>query len=183
MITIAIPSSRCRRSISARICAWTVTSSAVVGSSAISSLGSLASAIAIITRWRMPPENSCGYSSTRLARVGDADQPEQLDRALAGLRLGDVAVGADRLDELLADLVERVQRGQRVLEDHRDVVAPDRAQLVFGQRHEVAARRTGSARRCRAPWRRVRPSVVSEETVLPEPDSPTMPSVLPACTW
>ena len=43
-----------------RICAWTVTSSAVVGSSAISSLGSLMSAIAIITRWRMPPENSCG---------------------------------------------------------------------------------------------------------------------------
>ena len=37
-----------------------VTSSAVVGSSASSSLGSLASAIAIITRWRMPPENWCG---------------------------------------------------------------------------------------------------------------------------
>ena len=60
MITIAIPSSRCRRSSSARICACTVTSSAVVGSSAISSFGSLASAIAIIARWRMPPENSCG---------------------------------------------------------------------------------------------------------------------------
>ena len=35
--------------------------------------------------------------------------------------------------------VERVQRRQRVLEDHRDVVAADRAQLVFGQRHQVAA--------------------------------------------
>ncbi len=30
-----------------------------------------------------------------------------------------------------------------------------------------------------APWVRVSPSVVSEETVLPEPDSPTIPSVLP----
>ena len=29
---------------------------------------------------------------------------------------------------------------------------------------------------------RVRPSVVSEDTVLPEPDSPTIPSVLPAST-
>ena len=37
-----------------------VTSSAVVGSSAISTLGDSESAIAIITRWRMPPENSCG---------------------------------------------------------------------------------------------------------------------------
>src|SRR4051812_44525549 len=60
IITIAVSSSRRRRSISSRICACTVTSSAVVGSSAISSLGSLSSAIAIITRWRMPPENSCG---------------------------------------------------------------------------------------------------------------------------
>ena len=40
--------------------AWTVTSSAVVGSSAISSFGSHESAIAIITRWRMPPEKRCG---------------------------------------------------------------------------------------------------------------------------
>ncbi len=32
-----------------------------------------------------------------------------------------------------------------------------------------------------APCARVSPSVVSEETVLPEPDSPTIPSVRPAC--
>jgi hypothetical protein len=39
---------------------WMVTSSAVVGSSAISSLGSHASAIAIITRCCWPPESWCG---------------------------------------------------------------------------------------------------------------------------
>ncbi len=56
----AMPS-RCRRSsMSSRICFWIVTSSAVVGSSAMSSFGSQASAIAIITRWRIPPENWCG---------------------------------------------------------------------------------------------------------------------------
>ena len=60
MTTTAVSNSACSRSISSRICAWTVTSSAVVGSSAISSFGSFASAIAIIARWRMPPENSCG---------------------------------------------------------------------------------------------------------------------------
>ena len=55
-VSRSLTSSR-RRS---RICAWIVTSSAVVGSSAIRSFGSQASAIAIITRCRMPPENWCG---------------------------------------------------------------------------------------------------------------------------
>ena len=40
--------------------ASTVASSPVVGSSRISSVGSLASAIAITTRWFMPPESWCG---------------------------------------------------------------------------------------------------------------------------
>ena len=84
----AMPS-RCRRSsISSRICFWIVTSSAVVGSSAISSFGSQASAIAIITRWRMPPENWCGYSSTRSAGLRHADQAEHLDGPVQGLLLG-----------------------------------------------------------------------------------------------
>ena len=44
-----------------------VTSRAVVGSSAISSLGSHASAMAIITRWRMPPDSSWGYCFRRFS--------------------------------------------------------------------------------------------------------------------
>ncbi len=60
MRTIAEPRRRCISFISSMIWAWIVTSSAVVGSSAISTAGSHESAIAIITRWRMPPENWCG---------------------------------------------------------------------------------------------------------------------------
>ena len=56
----AVPCLRRRSSISRRICACVVTSSAVVGSSAMRSFGSSASAIAIMTRWRWPPESSCG---------------------------------------------------------------------------------------------------------------------------
>ena len=52
--------SRHSRFSSWMICAWIDTSSAVVGSSAITSLGSAASASAITTRCRMPPENWCG---------------------------------------------------------------------------------------------------------------------------
>ena len=48
------------RAISSSTWRCTVTSSAVVGSSAISSFGSFAMAIAIITRCCWPPESSCG---------------------------------------------------------------------------------------------------------------------------
>ncbi len=57
---MAAPKSRLSSTIRSRICAWMVTSSAVVGSSAISSAGSLEKPIASMTRWRMPPENWCG---------------------------------------------------------------------------------------------------------------------------
>ena len=62
---------RLRRSlINSRICAWMVTSSAVVGSSQISSCGLQHRAMAIITRWRMPPESWCGYSRMRFSGSG-----------------------------------------------------------------------------------------------------------------
>ena len=83
-MTIAAPvTSRAVRSTS-RTCAWMVTSSAVVGSSAMITSGSLAIAIAIITRWRMPPENSCGNALARSRGVRDADEVEQLDGAARG---------------------------------------------------------------------------------------------------
>ena len=65
------------------IWACTVTSSAVVGSSAINNLGSQISAIAIITRCRMPPENWCGYSSWRRAGSG---MPTRASAAMARSR-------------------------------------------------------------------------------------------------
>ena len=86
---------------------------------------------------------------------------------------------ADRLDDLRADAVQRVQRGERVLEDHRDLVAAQRAQVPLGERQQVA------------PLEQMRPLTVAPSaarqpehgsartTVLPEPDSPTIPSVRP----
>ena len=71
-----------------------------------------------------------------------------------------------RLDDLVADLVEGVQRGQRVLEDHRDVVAADPAQVVVGRAQQVAGRRSARRRRCGRVAARVRPITVSDETRL-----------------
>ena len=60
-ISISVASSRSTTSaIRSSTCTWMVRSSPVVGSSAISSFGEQTSAIAIITRCAMPPENWCG---------------------------------------------------------------------------------------------------------------------------
>ncbi len=56
-------------------------------------------------------------------RVRDADLPQKLDRARPCAPLVDLLVRLDRLDDLLADPVDRVQRGHRVLEDHPELVA------------------------------------------------------------
>ena len=80
--TIAAPIFCFSSRIRSRICAWIVTSSAVVGSSAISSFGLQASAIAIITRCRMPPESWCGYSRDAALGLGDVHEAQHLDRAL-----------------------------------------------------------------------------------------------------
>ncbi|MNL72305.1 hypothetical protein D3C87_1975970 [compost metagenome] len=53
-----------------RIWPWMVTSSAVVGSSQMISSGWLSMAMAMATRWRMPPENSCGKLRRRDAGDG-----------------------------------------------------------------------------------------------------------------
>ena len=61
----AMSRSRVRVCIRSRIWAWMVTSRDVVGSSAMMRSGSQLSAMAIITRCLMPPENSCGNCASR----------------------------------------------------------------------------------------------------------------------
>ncbi len=57
--------------------------------------------------------------------VGDPDDLEQLDGPLLRRRPGQVLVDLQRLDELEADGVDRRERRQRVLEDHRQLVPAD----------------------------------------------------------
>ena len=83
MRTSPMPVSRRSASSRSRICAWMVTSSAVVGSSAIRSFGRQASAMAIITRWLMPPESWWGKRADAALGIGDADLGQQLDDAPA----------------------------------------------------------------------------------------------------
>ena len=138
---------------SSRIWAWTVTSSAVVGSSAMSSLGSHESAMPIMTRWRMPPDSSCGYCLARRSGLGMPTQAEHLDGPVLGLLVLDLHVELDLLRDLVADGEHRVQARQRLLEDHRHLVAAE----AGASRSRAATGSPGRRTRSRCP-RRSRPA-------------------------
>ena len=82
--------------------------------------------MAIIARWRMPPENSCGYCVARVVGCGMPTRSSSSTARFARLLVVDVLVGLDHLGDLVADAVDRVQRRQRILEDHGDAACPAR---------------------------------------------------------
>ena len=159
-----------------------VTSSAVVGSSAIRSVG--------LAGQRHGDHHALAHAAGELVRIvverasrreGMRDQLEHLDRArLRACGEHWSSCSQDRLGDLLADRVHRVERGHRLLEDHRDLAA---AQLRRISRSSRSSRSRPSNMHLAAGDRagRVgsRPMIDSAVTVLPQPDSPTMPSVSP----
>src|SRR5215831_718621 len=178
----AMPSRRRRPSISSRICFWIVTSSAVVGSSAISSLGSQASAIAIMTRCRIPPENWCGYSLRRSLGRGSPTRPStSAARSIAcsfdtsrwsctasAICFPTVIVGLSEVSGSWKIIPISLPRTLRICSSDSPLI-------------------------CR-PSRWIDPSAMCPPTgsrsmidnaviVLPLPDSPTMPSVSPGSTY
>ena len=77
-------------------------------------------------------------------RVLDPHLRQGLDRPAPRLIVADAGAGEpDRLDDLVADGEHRVQRGHRLLEDHRDVPAAHPHQLLLREPQQVARRRVG----------------------------------------
>jgi hypothetical protein len=74
------------------------------------------------------------------------DQAKHLERARPRLRGRRLAVQPHRFADLLADGHRRVQRGHRILVDHRDLVAPDILHLPAVQRDQVGAAEQDAAR-------------------------------------
>ena len=178
---IAVPSVSCSSRIRSRICAWIVTSSAVVGSSAISSFG--------IARQRHRDHHALAHAARQLVRIGvhpalrlrDVHAAQHLDRLVHRVAPRQSLVQRDRLADLPADGHQRVQRGHRLLEDHRDVVAADRPP----SRVSLSSSRLVPSKRIAPPTIRpggsaTRRRMDSAVTLLPQPDSPTTPSVSPA---
>ncbi len=128
------------------ICAWIDTSSAETGSSQTISTGSIASARAMPTRWRCPPDIWCGKRSACCgSRPTCATQLAHAFRARA--LLWHDAVHLERLVDHLADGHARVERGVGVLEDHLDAPAHGAQRCRIERRHVDALEQDPAARR------------------------------------
>ena len=128
-----------------------VTSSAVVGSSASSRPGELARAIAIID----PLAHAAGelvrvVAEARARRPGCRPGPAARRRARVRRPAAQAGMRLQVLADLAADREHRVERGHRLLEDHRDLAA--RATAAARARPSPPARdraRSPSPRRAR----------------------------------
>ena len=121
------------------ICAWIETSSAVVGSSAMMSLR--------LRGERERDDHALAHAARELVRIVvdaarrrlDPHFLEQRDRLRARLRRRERQVRAHRLDQLAADRVERVERGQRILEHGADLAPANPAHRLVRQVVDPAA--------------------------------------------
>ena len=89
-----------------------------VGSSAITTFGSTASARAIATRCRWPPDSSCGYLAAMSLRRHEPDGLESSWTRSSTFAPTNDAVDPKRTLEVVAHGLDGVQRAERVLEDH-----------------------------------------------------------------
>ena len=83
-------------------------------------------------------------------RFSGAGMPTSASRSMARLRAAvsdRFEVGADGLDDLVADPVERIEARQRILEDHPDPLAPDAADFLRRQMIDPRARQMDLAAR------------------------------------
>ena len=177
---IAVPSRSRISRIRSRIPAWIVTSSAVVGSSATSTFGSQASAIAIITRCRIPPESWCGYSSSR--------------RAAAGI----LTSSSSSTARAFASRLERPRCSRSPSPIWSPTVNTGLSDVIGSwNTYEISRPRTWRSRLAdrvsrSVPSKTTRPLTAAvsgsnrvsaiQVTLLPQPDSPTIPSTSPAAS-
>ena len=114
-----------------------------------------------------------------VARRRDAHAAQRLERALARLLLAEVRlVCAQHLVEVLRDLHQRVEPRHRLLEDQPQLRPAQRAQLGACDRGLGRARRSATSP-AGAALSGSRPSTPRPSVDLPQPDSPTRPTVSP----
>ena len=137
------------------------------------SSGSIASARAIATRWRWPPESSAGRRAA--ASVGSADEVEQLGRrARAGVRRVPTPSDDAAARRRLRPTANRGSSDANGFWLHDlELGAAAVAQRAPAERARCRRRRT-TTRPASAPRARARAAAV---VVLPEPDSPTIARV------
>ena len=82
--------------------------------------------MAIMTRWRIPPDSSWGTYCTRPSQLAiPAISSRWMERSLiSSLALTLAVVEGNDLVQLSADAEHRVQAGHGLLKDHGHIVAP-----------------------------------------------------------
>ena len=94
---------------------------------------------------RESDHNALAHAAEELVRIRldpllcvlDPNLFEQIDGAFVGVGIAEIGMGLDRLDQLIFDRHQRVQAGLRILEDHRNAVAPDGVLLMWCQAAQV----------------------------------------------
>ncbi len=179
--TMAMPWSRFSSWSDRTIWAWVVTSSAVVGSSAIRSDGRLAVPMAIMTRWRIPPESWWGYSFARCAAAGI------LDRARSGTTCAATSAGSKTLcaDMASSTCARMRMSGLSELMASWKLIATRSPRM----RRSASSSMSSTSRPSMTilpvtirPGSGTRRMIDKPSVVLPQPDSPTTPTVSPAAT-
>ena len=161
----------------ATISAWIVTSSAVVGSSAIEQLRARGERAGDHHALEHAARERAGVGAEHPLAVDDADVGEQLERPRPRLGPAEPAVDAQALHQVVAARPERIDVRARVLEDHRDPLARSARSSFCAERQQVDAveqdlpghERLGGSRR----------RIVRAVIDLPLPDSPTRPTTSP----
>ena len=134
------------------------------------------------TRWRMPPDSSCGYAPVAALRVGDADQAHQLERALRARGGGCSRAARAALSAICSPT--RITGFSAVIGSWKIIATracrAARAASAGAAGGSVGAVEPDRCRRRSAPRAGSRPTSARSAIVLPEPDSPTRPSASPA---
>ena len=107
------------------------------------------SAIAIITRWRIPPDSSCGYCPMRRAASACA-RASSIVRARASALSPSDAPWARSPRSAAGRSKHGVERGHRLLENHGDVVAAHAAHGAVRRGRKIAPLRVRYGRTARA---------------------------------
>ena len=180
MNRIAIPVSRCRRFSSFRYCSWIVTSSAVVGSSAISTSGWPLIAIAPTTRCFMPPLIWCGNwpsrcSGAEISTCRSAATASFMTSALPR-RPRRRAIASRSWSPIVNTGFSEVCGSCRIIE----IRLPRISRISFGVRCRMSSpfSSTWPPRVLAPPFGNSR-MIDSAVRLLPQPDSPTRPRTSP----
>ena len=117
-----------------------------------------------VARQRHGDHHALAHAARKLMRIGvraplrlrDVHAAQHLDRPVHRLAAATALVQRDRLADLPADGEQRIERGHRLLKDHRDVVAADVLHLAFGEAEQIGALEADraaddAARRARRP--------------------------------